>query len=267
MFLTLLTENVPNKIYNGLAWIRQININVTIKPIKIKIKDNWKFSLVAYLVDREDFLNDIGKARKKLGLVKVLPRKKIEEEFKKVNKEETLKKYKKESREGKEFIVKHQIKIIAPTKYDQPTIDLLRKYRKSDNFHYVVKFAMISGEVQENDLQDTSPYIFIANPNTPKTEVPTHAPQVAMIINPESNPAEIVKSLSRFKRNNNKIPINNTWFLPSESENAKRDRKWYWLQKSGKSAEKISGDGKNITAKGVEQAIKRYREKLNLKLY
>ena len=254
-------------IYNGLASIRQIKIIVTIKPIKIKIKDNWKFSLVAYLVDREDFLSDIGKTRKKLGLVKIIPRKKIEEELKKVNQRETLKKYKKETRVGKEFMGKHQIKIIASTKYDQPTIDLLRKYRKSDNFHYVVKFAMISGEVQENDLQDTSPYIFVANPNTPKTEVPIHAPHVAMIIDPETNPAEIVKSLSRFKRNNNKIPTNDTWFLPSESENAKRDRKWYWLQKSGKSAEVISVNEKNITVKGVEQAIKRYKEKLNLKLY
>ena len=41
-----------------------------IKPVDIRIKNNWKYGEIAFLVDREDFLQDLKKTRKELEITK-----------------------------------------------------------------------------------------------------------------------------------------------------------------------------------------------------
>src|SRR3990167_7170798 len=43
-------------------------MNMNINPVEINIKDNRKFGEVAFLVDREDFIKDLIRARKELGI-------------------------------------------------------------------------------------------------------------------------------------------------------------------------------------------------------
>lgn len=241
-----------------------------IKPVEIHIKDDWKYALVALLVDRKDFLEDLKKARKEVGIKRLMPRPTIEREFKEANKKETEKKYKKSTPEGKKVMKQFGMQIIARTKFDDITIDLLGKYRKSNSFHYVIKYAIISNVVEEKDLQIQDPIIWAASPNASweDNKAPINPPQIAIIVEPEHNPEDVSKSLKRFIASTKKkrIPLDNSWYIPYGSGNIKRDRKWYWLHEEGKSYEHIrkmqEKEGEPITRDGVIKAVQRYEEKL-----
>lgn len=55
-------------------------MKMNIKRIEINIKDDWRYGLVASLIDRADFLQDIEAIRKKHKIKKLFSREEIENE-------------------------------------------------------------------------------------------------------------------------------------------------------------------------------------------
>lgn len=134
-------------------------MSIKIDPIKIEIKDNYKFGLVAFLVDKENFLQDIHIARTELNLDQLLPHDEQDEwEEKQL---EELKKIKPPT------IIRTQNGIAywdPETQLEKIVYRLLKKYRKSERYYKVISSSILSGIVIENDFSKTA-YCYIRYPN------------------------------------------------------------------------------------------------------
>lgn len=228
------------------------------KPVQIEIEGAWRYGLVAFLVDRDDFLKDIEEARQKLRIKKLLLREAIEKRLEAKNIALTKRKYG-DKAEALRF------RLVAPNKFDDIIIKLQNKYHKSNNFQNVIKFAIICGLVVEKDLENEKPLIWAANSNTEKAqEAFFRFPQIAIVVNPETNPDDVRSKLINFIKTGKQY--SKEWVLPDTVTNIKRDRIWYWQQKEGMSYEEIRKKTKKIdqpaTWQAVRNAISRYKTHL-----
>ncbi len=247
-------------------------ISIKINPIIIKIKDKWEYSQVAYFVDRDDFLDDIAKARGSLGIRKLFTKKEIEKQFETANLKLTRKEFNKYNTPQKKYS-NPNIRLVAPTKYDNITGKLLGKYRKSNNFHFVIKFALICGVVVDKDLGQQQPLIWVANPAKDESKKAIfHFPQIAIVVDPETNPKNLKKSFTDFiKRHkaNDKI-VGTQWILPDVVSNIERDRKWYWLKQKMSWTELYAfvnaANGQQINDQTIRTAVREYKKKLSVTL-
>ena len=234
-----------------------------IKPIDIKIRNNWKYGEIAFLVDREDFLKDSEKTRKKLGLKKLIPYKNLDRWLSNQYDQET-----------KDYLIESR-KFSRGTVYSLPKgkIDLtiekfLEKYRKPQTFFLPIRSAILSGIVTDEEYSSTA-YCDILYP-----EIPIQDPKIAIIINPETKLPEIEELFkTRVKKT---IEEYSTYILKSKRgffdtvSNIKRDRRWHWLKNKGLSysqiQQKAEKEGEPITRDGVIKAIKQYKERLTMEL-
>ena len=213
-------------------------MRIKIEPVDIRIEDNWGFGLVAFLVDKDDFLQDLQSVRQKLSLKKLLNREKVEKQFEEKNQKATTKLFNTSSQEQRELL--NRMRIVASTKYDTATIELLEKYRKSNNFHHVIKFAIISGVVTDEDFEGTEPVIWVITPGQGKTEIPIHYPQIAIVVDPETHPDKVKEGFTNFIKNAKSFKRWDQWVLQDTINNIKRDRKWYWRWRNGESYRRIA---------------------------
>lgn len=237
-------------------------MKMNIKRIEINIKDDWRYGLVASLIDRADFLQDIEAIRKKHKIKKLFSREEIENE--------TLKQFD----ETTNYFRKHGsihplLKVVH--EYDNDIIKLQRKYKKSNNFQEVIRFSLICGEVIERDFENV--YTIVVGVPKDKDQVffPLNSPDVAIIITPETDPKEIIsayKNHLKWSRSNNSSAAA-SWFLYDVRRNIRRDREWFWLnkEKSYQRIAELENEKDNlITTKGVQKAIKRYERLITLKI-
>lgn len=233
---------------------------MSIKPIEIKVDDKWKFGEVAFLVDREDFLEDIAKARKLLGIKKLIP-----------NTEIAINKWKGE--EQNEALKAQLIKELSTVTRSQKIKDkLLKKYHKPLFFANILDAVILCGNVTDKDFSTTA-YVQIIDPmdyiERHKHRKFLGYPRIAIIISPETKLSEVKEV---FRKN---VPSEMDYFkneylnskskLHSTISNIKRDRRWYWENKNGNSAAKICEKSDlNIDQKSVEKAITQYKKHLQI---
>jgi len=234
-----------------------------IEPIDISIKDNWKYGEIAFLVDREDFLKDVKKARKELGVTKLVP-------YKKVN-SWTHKQYEQEIKDDQIKKGKYSrgtVYLMPAGKVDIKIENLLAKYRKPPTFFLPILYSILSGTVTDSEYSITA-YCEIIYP-----EISVPEPKVAIIIHPETKPKEIEKlfktkipeALDEYK----KYILKTKRIPPDTISNIERDRHWYWLKEKGLSYtqvhKRVEKEGEAITRDGVIKAIKQYKERLAMEL-
>lgn len=231
---------------------------MSMKPITIEIKDNWVFGEVAFLVDRDNFLKDVGKVRKELGIAKLMTLSEM------IN---WLRKERKELDEG--LLSRRQSYAIAN--------ELRKKHRRSPTFFHPIMSAIFCGVVTEDDFPSI-PFCRLIYPKMLPIDVYTLSggfePRIAIIISPETKLDEVIqvfrtevpKVVEKYKKDvlKSKRPPLDT------ISNIRRDRGWYWLKKKGLSYEDIRkravSGGEHISRDGVIKAIKQYRERLAMEL-
>lgn len=254
---------------------------MSIKPISIRIENKWTFCEVAFLVDRDDFLADILKARRLLGVKKLIPH--TQEDLNKWYGEEldrALDKKFSSSKVSKEFSF--------PTTKSQIIKDkILTKYRKPPFFLNIIEAAIFCGFITDEDFSVTA-YVQIIDPNEYVERYKLRKfmgyPKLAIVISPETKPEEVESIMRKrvpsemefFKQNYLKSKRN----LTDTVSNIERDRVWYWLnhktnpydinkkqaldKKLGyyRIAQLSTQQGSPISLSGVRAAIDQYRDKL-----
>lgn len=206
-------------------------MNIKIPPIEIEIDDERKYALVAFFVDRDDFLEDINAARKDLGLSDFIPYDEVEEwenqqleSLKKIDPPKLINTGKGIAYWDPETVIE---KII---------FELLKKYNKSSIYFDVVSKAILSGKVKDDAFTKTA-YCYVHYPDfyNPKDyglEI-IEEPKICIVITPDTNPEEIdelfnkevPEAIKNYQDYLNSHP-NYTW---SKTSNIRRDRRWYWL--------------------------------------
>jgi hypothetical protein len=229
---------------------------MNIEPIKIDIEDSLKFGRVAFFVDRDDFLQDVSKARSELGLKKLISRQRAEDIFLNYR-----------SRNGRMKIEftrwdkasKLELNILKSMNL---IIDIVNRYHNTNRaFAEVVKFSVICGVVKEGDI-DARPYFI----NDWEFEENNDFYQLnfgngAIVVYPDSTDKEVLEVFHDFKKKMN---------IPDTISNIKRDREWYWLKKKGKSYYQIAikeNKGNELRAlndkEAIRKAIKQYEKRLH----
>jgi len=125
-----------------------------IEPITIEITDNWRYCLVAWLMDREDFLKDLQEARQLLGVDRRLIDYKVTKDWLKAelkNEQQItpIKKVLDSLSGGSRFI-------FPKTESEKLTTKLLEKCHKSPLYFEVVRHAIVSGVVTDKEFTKTA---------------------------------------------------------------------------------------------------------------
>lgn len=266
---------------------------MTINPIEIQIESDRKFTLIAFLVDRDDFLKDIADIRSKLKILKIpyhFPDAPYDEAQ---NVIQGFRKNLVTISQAREILQEiYSDKGIFLSDLDRTlasafvyTEGLARKYNKSRLYIPVILASILVGRVQEYDFLSTYRLdIDIETLNQLKESLNDAEEITAIAVNRESaisEVEEVFNSLQKYHFGTQKIEDNDPlakFFkdsLPKDRlqdtiSNIKRDREWYWKHKTGLSHQKIweqtdkkiRGADKGVVAK----AIKQYRHKLAIEI-
>ncbi|MFH1971498.1 MAG: hypothetical protein ABIJ05_03905 [Patescibacteria group bacterium] len=232
-----------------------------IEPVTIKITDNWRYCLVAWLMDRDDFLADLQKARKELGINEKLVDYKIAKEWFKAEFEKEKGRF-----------------IFPKTKSEKVTANLLTKYHKSPLFFEAVRYAIVTGIVTDKEFARTAfcqvlppDYQMIDAEHDITNLVDHDQPVMTIVISPETKLKEVARifkeEVPHLRTEYVASYLRAKQFAPDVISNVKRDRRWYWLHKQGMSYKDIfNKEGKKTLydLDGVIKAIKRYQKKLSV---
>lgn len=240
------------------------------EPIEINIDDNRLFCIVAFLIDRSDFLEQASKLRKRFRVKSPLSDKGIETMYWKeddLNVEKLSKKYGIKSKREKGL--SH---LYTYTKYDRAVDGLRRKFHKGRYFSKAITNAVLKNKITADDI-GISAYV----PSMEETYIiKLEDHERAIIINPDTKLDDIIKEFKSIlftKVIPRQGPFGSIKYdyqeiakLPDTISNIKRDRIWYWQKLQGLSYQKIWDQtpkrDKSITRDGVIKAIKQYEKRL-----
>lgn len=147
---------------------------------------------------------------------------------------------------------------------------LQKKYLIPPKFFDVIKRAILTGVIEEWQIPS---YPTVVTAGDRKIDLQTD--EIAIIVSAETTETallesfrEIVSKIYNEFRNFDKAKIYHK--QPDIMTNILRDRKWYWLHKTGASYSKIHSVVSKktpITVSGVEKAIKAYSKLLNASIH
>lgn len=237
-----------------------------IEPIKIDESfDNWRYGLIASLVDRDDFLHDIEQKRMMyLHAIKPFDRAGVEKRLELENKK--LFSNKQYTPPG---IITIGGRRFAQNKYDFVARQLLKKYSKSYNFKNVISFALSCGEVLEKDLKESVPFVRVASLEQEEAQIELKKNQAAIIFDPEADPEDIKQEVNHFFGKASKSDLSqfiaSSWIRKDTKNLIKRDRKWYWMNKKEKKSAKMIFDelpanSKIESYKTIQDALTAYKK-------
>jgi len=241
-----------------------------IKKIEIDVDDNWRYTQLALLVDRDDFLRDLYKIRHALHLTKPISPDKLFE-------------YEVDEMKRRDFVKRRraEVKIIAPYRSDclrseSLVFDLVRKYKRSDSYFHAIYAAVITGRIQTKNLPSNTASCELIFPEYyyHQVELGNKDPQIAILLSPESSRKDVVeaykegfqKVLEEY-RHRLRAHYRDSLFVDTVT-NIIRDREWYWLKKQGMSYGQIANltnkQRRVISTDGVIKAIKQYEKNLKI---
>lgn len=257
--------------------------------IKIEIEDVRRYADVAFLVDREDFLNDLVRLRKRFG-------------FESVRKYDSGKHWAANRWDvNSELLLKHSdavapfedklqdtnymsdltiaernklydeyqkaSRILPENAFFQDIQKLRRKYKKSPNFDRIIAHAVIYGEVRDDDYVTCEigidyPEIEFVDYDKEAKPAITFYPLVQMDDIKKLLEEKVEEVLKKYQ----KEVLDGTLIDYDTRPNIKRDRDWYWKKRSGLSYSAIHKQGENISRDAVIKAIQQYQRTLSMEL-
>lgn len=208
-------------------------------PIDLdEVTHDRPFAQLALLVDREDFLNDLYKAREELIRLEILPK--------------SLLTYKQtptwENLEPLAGITHYDMFGIALNYFpyvkrsDILAEQIRSKYKRTPNYHKAIKYAILCGKVTDNEYSSAYLTFVDGTVRTPHEvssyfRLSSHEPQIAIVISPETKIDEIQQAydneFSVFKEIYKKNFTDSSELSDTHSA-IKNHRKWYWMYKKFK---------------------------------
>lgn len=232
-----------------------------IEPTIIKVDDLWKHTSIALIVDREDFIKDIQNTRKKIQLTKLYEYSVIDKsDFSKEQSDLVKSGSYKKSNSEKNIAFVRSVEIIRYLP------ELYKKYHLRPEYYRIVLFTILCNEVKNQDfVSDTFSFMGSEyksfNQDLGDNSKWLQKYSGFIVVDPSTTSKELLDEFRWYKSKLN---------IPDTITNIKRDRKWYWLKKSGLSYAQVHkralDDGERITRDGVIKAIKQYSEKLSIEI-
>jgi len=270
-------------------------MKIDIKIDTDKENGKLKFADVAFLIDRNDFLQDLKQLRNKWTDNKVIEYKDYDN-WRKIKLKPTKKQREAMAVAWKNFQKKWCISLgdLPPKEANKDwqkahmllpewifyfdIEDIRNKYKKPHYFHWIIRRVLVCGEIRDEDYRTVSIYqTGIHFSSGWFTGLPAQA-SAFIGVNKETREDELLKVFRKFKKSS----AENTYekylgvssFERDTISNIKRNRDWYWMNLpremggEGKSQLKISkyvyGEEKGYRfVRSIGQAISRYNKILN----
>ena len=232
-----------------------------IKPIDIQVDNPRRFSRIAYLVDRDDFLLHIHKFRKQLGIEKPISI----DDLNSWRAKEPFKPSK---------ITKNPIRDVSgvPLYYciqgfpsEEITKFLLQKYHRWSNYFLVIYYALVCGVVPDDSLSiEATCQLIRPDDYYYQVQQGITDPSIAIFVTSRTTKKELLlvykHVLPGVIEQYKKITKTKDTSFPDTISNIKRDRKWYWLHKNGKTYQQIAYE--TIGPKLENQNSVKYNERI-----
>jgi hypothetical protein len=231
---------ITNKNDNKCLLDLKINLDRLRKPTDI--------TKVAFLVDREDFLNDIKQYRNELDIHRLIPR----EELKYWNYLDVLVR--------KDIGISHAEKIKRNRKVKNIVEKLMKKYKRETPEYWQIIFAsLLSGEVIKSDMA------YKVYPVYTSTELTIEGSQTFLAIFPNTTQKDLVKAfnskevqfLLKQQEQQTKQHKDDKW------NEIKKIRKWYWWRVKGLTYSKIAEKEGAVAINSVGVMLSRYKRALS----
>lgn len=270
------------------------------EPIKISVEDNSKHTQIAFLVDREDFRNDVVECRKNLTLkLKPLKIPLTSSDFETwfnllkqrgLSKDSLLRDnklirqlsnkariliQKNRKTEAKRVVKDLDIVFRRWQEFDfkKDVNNLLRRYKVPSTSFIAIARAVMCSQIQDSDWSYCEavlePYDIKPEETTPSRMM--NEPNCLIKVTPYLATSELASVFEKIKMDVIKLyrasPCGYKIYAGDTVSNIKRDRIWYWQ----KTIEKLSygqilklalKNGEKISRQGVIDAIQRYRKNL-----
>ncbi|GEM_PF-4541272 len=237
------------------------------QKIEIKIDDIEKFRMVAFLVDRGDFLKDVHSIRRNLlRLHQLISYDKVFAFLKELKKNS-----KKNGKKTEMLNCEMQKDGINYLFTDSELVESVhwmeRKYKKNTRFDMVFTYAIIAGNVTDKEIFSTAHLQYLDDSVLKSFKLDGHY-QVAIVVSRDTRIDEVENV---FKKEVQPFFEMIGFSKPDTFPEIKRNREWYWLKKqlSWKglfSHVKRSYKGK-IADNSIRSAVMAYEKQLKDPLY
>jgi len=203
-------------------------MNMKMEPIKIDLKDNGAYTQVAFLIDREGFQDDIEEVRNKFKITVPFS----ENPFDFENHLISLAGFTPDQVFSKEKKVEAKIKKVEHT-FREAIAEIRRKYQYPEIFDDVIKQAILFHQV----TRFKTAYATFFNQYASREIFSPSDTIMAIAVTPFSTEEDIKSAFQDCKENIREfVEMFSPVYKNMEKDtitNIKRDRTWYWGQKSG----------------------------------
>lgn len=216
-----------------------------------EITDNALYARVAFLVDNNDFLDEVARIRKDLGVDKLISYNKVSDWEKTSGKTSSLSKM---SQKDKSTFNKS-------LRLGWEVDSLLRKFNRGYFFEKIIKYAILTGKVTHKECMPSAfCEVYPFSKEFEDAEFYYNEPMVAIFVNPETKIKEVEKMFKKdaqdlFKKSKRRHKKSNN------VSTIKETRKMYWQIKSGDTYEVVS-ERESISIESLTKRMMRYRKKL-----
>lgn len=235
------------------------------QPIDIQIEDDFKFQIVAFLADREDFLKDLEQIRNDLGLKKLVPYEQVLK-YLEAKKDEAQKDSQKTESLDQIREDGTATPIITSSKIAGIIRWLEKKYKKNSSFDMVLAFAILAGVVKEAELKETAHLQYLDARVLENFTLDGHF-QVSIVVTRDTR----VEEVERIFNTDVQQIFKEMWDKPDTIPNVRRNRAWYWRKKtmSWKQLYKsvIRDKEAQLEYESVRTAVRDYQTELQKVLY
>lgn len=254
-------------------------INIYMDRIEILIADNKEFGDVAFLVDKQEFLETVEKLRKKWEIRKLLPVKKFVDWKQKLYEARVIKQkeYKTALNDFPDNLSDIQIeelqdkigRIMPDVDFDCDARDVRIKFRRPDTFDKVIEYAIVCGIIPDGIYKST--YWEIDPSTSPPQRLQDQTLRVAIYVTPQTQDKDLSKVFKEIKTSSFKDNKDTyTLFYDLESKDVsgevKRNREWYWINhlgcKNRKGYNKIAKETGEVM-ETIRSGIRAYKLALN----
>lgn len=187
-----------------------MKMNITDKIDIEGILDNFWYARMAFLVDKNDFIEMVAKARESLGLIIPMSYDEAKKWLSNKPKEESVR-----------LLWKLSVNIQI----------VKEKFQIGNDYSNAIKFAILTGKITDKELNselvcETYPF----SQEFEEAELFVDEPVVAIFVGPETKIEEVKKIMSgKVKELFKELSINRNPLR--RGKNIRDVRKWYWLKK------------------------------------
>lgn len=264
-----------------------------IKKIDIRVENDWWYERIALLVDRRDFLEDVGKIRSTYKLVTTSQESYIKSRRSSLDKRMAERATQAKVNNGPRWYFTGDTQnlhvnfaVYSPNDIEKEAEKLVLKYKKSGNFLNVILYSVVSGYVVDSNtlraldknnqftIRDSSinPYIICRFDHLfnkegwgPTEDIHLEKHEAAIILYPDTTIKEIERVFNLYR-----TTLKDARRTVDTISNIRRDREWYWKNINDSSYENIYMEelkkGTNITLGGISKAIQQYKRRLSVEL-